>query len=72
MTRRRADNLREAVSKVEIAVENKHMKARTSSFGVAVYPDDEIRRALVRAADTALYRAGHSGRNRVVSAGEPL
>ena len=72
-TRRRADNLRQAVSKIEINVENDTIPPPTLSFGVAIYPHDgEAAQGLIRAADAALYRAKNSGRNRVVAASELL
>lgn len=38
----------------------------TASFGVAVFPDDAVdREGLIRAADTAMYRAKKAGRNQV-------
>jgi diguanylate cyclase (GGDEF)-like protein len=47
------------------------LPAPTASFGVAVYPANGIKPAnLLKAADEALYRAKHEGRDRVCVATE--
>jgi diguanylate cyclase (GGDEF)-like protein len=44
----------------------------TASFGVAAYPEHGNEEALVAAADAALYEAKRLGKNRVVTASEPV
>jgi len=65
-----AERLRKAVEEHPFDLE---VPAVTLSIGVASFPDDgEDRDGLIRAADTALYVAKASGRNRVVSYGPGL
>ncbi len=68
-TYRRAEELREATKHLDIHFEAKSLGAVTSSMGVAVFPEHSAGAIdLVRAADTALYQAKTSGRDRVVLA----
>ncbi|MEO5627196.1 MAG: diguanylate cyclase [Dokdonella sp.] len=68
-----ASRLREAVAATPFAVQNDHMHV-TCSLGWAAYPfEPEAPRRhsvdqLITFADAALYRAKHTGRNRVVGA----
>jgi diguanylate cyclase (GGDEF)-like protein/PAS domain S-box-containing protein len=65
ITQDRADQIREAV---------RQMKAHnfTLSFGVAIFPDHgATAKELIQAADSALYRAKKTGRNRVDAFKEP-
>jgi diguanylate cyclase (GGDEF)-like protein len=61
-----AERLRKLVEGTPIAIDGKHMRA-TVSVGLAAYPSTPAKtlEELVDAADKALYRAKHGGRNRV-------
>jgi diguanylate cyclase (GGDEF)-like protein len=68
ITRLRADLMRESAGKLHIQYEGQTLKAVTLSLGVAIFPDHgSTMDVLLAAADTALYRAKRSGRNRVVA-----
>lgn len=68
-----AEALREAVERLNIAHGGSVLRQVTISVGVAVelHERDGAPDALMRAADAALYRAKHGGRNRVAQAGQP-
>ncbi|NCC31466.1 MAG: diguanylate cyclase [Chloroflexia bacterium] len=62
----RANNLREAISNLDLVHEGQHLPNITTSIGVAIFPDHgRTHDELVTAADQALYRAKSEGRNRV-------
>lgn len=62
----RANELREGITKLMILHENKTMGGITVSMGVAEFPTyGKTMDALLKCADTALYRAKNGGRNRV-------
>jgi diguanylate cyclase (GGDEF)-like protein len=65
----KADQIRVAVSELQVKHLNRDLGQVTISTGVAVFPhhgrDGD---ALIRAADAALYQAKREGRNRVVGA----
>jgi len=68
LARERAEFLRFTFEQTEIAFSGKILKA-TLSAGVAAYPTHgSTREELIRAADSALYGAKRSGRNRVILA----
>ena len=70
-THARALALCEAVRKFEPYYERRPLGHITVSVGVASCPEDGVSdEVLVRAADAALYRAKHDGRDRVVLAGD--
>jgi diguanylate cyclase (GGDEF)-like protein len=65
----RADALRTGVPKLHIEHEQRPIGPITLSIGLAIYPDNgDSARAVLRAADAALYRAKHSGRDRIMPA----
>lgn len=68
-TRLRAEQLRQDFKTLRIQHGGQVLDLITLLFGVAAYPDHGTTRdAVLRAADTALYRAKHAGRDRVVVA----
>jgi diguanylate cyclase (GGDEF)-like protein/PAS domain S-box-containing protein len=65
--RQRAEQLRERVRYLKVQDNNQTLNGVTLSLGVAVFPlNGSTMEAVLRAADLALYRAKHEGRNRVV------
>jgi diguanylate cyclase (GGDEF)-like protein len=63
----RAENVRQAVK--EMHLHHQGLKPATLSLGVAVFPDHgDTGLQLIQSADTALYRAKHAGRDRVMAA----
>jgi len=65
-----AEKLRARIAELQVTGLDGGM---TASFGVAVYPAHGIGAdELIAAADRALYRAKHSGRNRVEAPAKPL
>jgi diguanylate cyclase (GGDEF)-like protein len=70
---RRLNEIRLAVRKLRVQNRGQPLGAVTMSAGVAVFPrDGATGAAVMAAADTALYAAKRSGRDRVVAAGPPL
>jgi diguanylate cyclase (GGDEF)-like protein len=68
-TRERAEQLREAVKELNVLHRGGSLGPVTLSLGVAVFPDHgSTGEAVLLAADGALYRAKHAGRDRVVVA----
>src|SRR5450631_132214 len=63
----RAEELRMAISEIQVADDGVDLPAVTVSIGVAVFPDHGYTADdLLRSADKALYRAKNAGRDRVV------
>jgi diguanylate cyclase (GGDEF)-like protein/PAS domain S-box-containing protein len=65
----RAEQVRQAIAGLKVMNQGKLLDGVSASMGVATFPQHgrELA-ALVRAADLALYRAKHEGRNRVINA----
>jgi diguanylate cyclase (GGDEF)-like protein/PAS domain S-box-containing protein len=67
ITTQRAEKLREGVKYLTVTDHDQSLGAISLSLGVAIYPEHGANGdALLRAADTALYRAKHNQRDRVV------
>ncbi|WP_164473535.1 PAS domain S-box protein [Deinococcus psychrotolerans] len=65
----RAEQIREAITRLKIMNQGKILEGVSASMGVATFPQHGRELAgLVRAADLALYRAKREGRNRVINA----
>jgi diguanylate cyclase (GGDEF)-like protein/PAS domain S-box-containing protein len=68
-TQARAEEIRVALSQLQVSQNGRLLDSLTASFGVACFPQHgAMGSALVQAADAALYRAKAAGRNRVVVA----
>ncbi|MGK7903306.1 MAG: diguanylate cyclase [Hormoscilla sp.] len=68
-TIQRAQMLRSGIKSLRIEHDGQLLGSITSSFGVACFPEHGLTlQAIIAAADTALYRAKASGRDRVISA----
>jgi diguanylate cyclase (GGDEF)-like protein len=69
ITQRRAEQMQEDTRQLHVQYEGQTLEAITLSLGVAVYPEHgSTSDTIIRAADDALYRAKHDGRDRVVVA----
>jgi len=69
ITKMRAEHMREVTSHTPVQYEGQTLEAVTLSLGVAIFPaHGSTKDIILRAADTALYRAKQDGRNRVVVA----
>ncbi len=65
----RADYLRKSVKNINPEYEGNVLKNITLSIGVAIYPDHgETGESIIHAADMALYKSKHDGRDRVTIA----
>ncbi|HEU0297573.1 MAG TPA: diguanylate cyclase [Anaerolineales bacterium] len=68
-TQKRAEYFRQAARKLRVQEAGQSLEGITLSLGVAAYPEHgRTKEAVLRAADTALYRAKQEGRDRVVVA----
>ena len=71
VTRKRAEVLWEYAHHFQVQFDSKILDKISLSLGIAVYPKDGSTSVTVlKAADNALYRAKHEGRDRVVMANE--
>jgi diguanylate cyclase (GGDEF)-like protein/PAS domain S-box-containing protein len=70
VTFERAERICELAKRLRMQSDGHSQAVTTLSIGVAVFPEHgQTSTAILRAADTALYRAKQAGRNRVVMAG---
>jgi len=66
----RAEGIRQAAARLSVEHQGTSLGAVTLSLGIAVFPDQGATgETVLKAADTALYRAKAEGRDRVVTAG---
>ena len=65
----KAENLRATVAALTVRAQGKAVEPVTISIGVSAFPQHGTNAdELIRAADAALYRAKHAGRNRALAA----
>ena len=70
VTRQRAEFFKEAIQRLDIYYRGHPLGRITASMGVAIFPDHgRTAKALVEAADKALYRSKSAGRDKVTLAG---
>lgn len=73
VAKKRAEFIRSQTQKLMIQYRRQTLEPVTISIGLAVFPENgDEGEVLIRSADAALYRAKHTGRDRVVSAHEVL
>jgi diguanylate cyclase (GGDEF)-like protein len=69
VTLQRAEQIAKLARWSHLQLDGQNLSAVTLSIGVAVFPEHgESSTAILKAADAALYRAKHAGRNRVCMA----
>ncbi len=69
---KKAEILRTKIKKLKLEYSGTALSALSISAGIAVYPDNGVDgKSLIAAADTALYKAKSSGRDKIVSAYPP-
>lgn len=70
-TRRRAEQVRQRVERLQVQHKGRHLGSITVSLGVAAVPTHGVTaEAVIKAADIALYQAKAAGRNRVMLASQ--
>jgi diguanylate cyclase (GGDEF)-like protein len=68
----KAEAIREAIAQLQVYSHGKALPRITASLGIASYPEDGDRmEQLIAEADTALYKAKATGRNRIVASNAP-
>ncbi len=69
----RAERIRQTVKLLDLRHQRRKLNSISLSFGVAMYPEHGLTgAAVIQAADTALYIAKNTGRDRVVMAQSPV
>ncbi len=70
VTHQRAEFYRDAIQKLDVRFHGRPLGRITASMGVAIFPDHgRTAKAMVEAADKALYKSKRAGRDRVTMAG---
>jgi len=70
VTRQRAEFFKDAIQRLDVHYRGRPLGRITASMGVAIFPDHgRTAKALIEAADKALYRSKSAGRDRVTLAG---